>query len=289
MTELLEELEQKRQTANYEAEKHRQLRDRLNEETKKWVERRDELNAQVRELIEEASKHREQRDGLNQKVQEVKTKRDEWNRKVSEFNDLVVQLKKKNMPRDGPPLRKMKQELKSLEFKQMTSVLTTEKERELIELLSEMQAQIRERERSMEQNTEINEAIKNLKDSREKAEEFHRQVSELADSAQKEHDTMIELYDKADGLRKEADEAQENFIESKLNADEEHRRHIEFIRQVHDFDKIIAGLRQKVRKARKKKEETDAKKEAEEIFEKFKSGEKLSTEDIMALQKSGYL
>jgi uncharacterized coiled-coil DUF342 family protein len=36
-------------------------------------------------------------------------------------------------------------------------------------------------------------------------------------------------------------------------------------------------------------EETDAKKEAEQIFEKFKKGEKLSTEDLLTLQKSGYL
>ncbi len=30
-------------------------------------------------------------------------------------------------------------------------------------------------------------------------------------------------------------------------------------------------------------------KESEEIFDKFKKGEKLSTEDLMTLQKSGYL
>jgi uncharacterized coiled-coil DUF342 family protein len=58
---------------------------------------------------------------------------------------------------------------------------------------------------------------------------------------------------------------------------------------VHDYDKIIAGMRQKARKAKKKDDEASAKEEAEKIFEKFKAGEKLSTEDLMALQKSGYL
>ena len=37
------------------------------------------------------------------------------------------------------------------------------------------------------------------------------------------------------------------------------------------------------------KKETEAKKEAYEIYEKFKKGEKLSTEDIMILQKAGLL
>lgn len=289
MTELLDDLEKKRQTSNYEAERHKQSRDQLNEGTKKWVETRDELNTKVRELIEEASKHRENRDQLNSKVKEAKGQRDEWNRKVSELNEKVAQLKKDHMPRDGPPLKRLKKELKSMEFKQMTSVLSPDKERELIDLLSDLQAQIREREKSMEQNSEIKESIRELREARDKAEESHRLVGDLAERAQTEHDSMIELYEKADELRKQADEAQEKFIECKLKADEEHRKHIEFIRQVHDYDKIITGLRQKARKAKKKKEESDAKKEAEEIFEKFKGGEKLSTEDIMALQKSGYL
>ncbi len=67
---------------------------------------------------------------------------------------------------------------------------------------------------------------------------------------------MIQLYEKADTLRKEADEAQEKFIENKVKADDEHKKHIENIRQVHDYDKIITGLRQKARKARKKKDES---------------------------------
>jgi uncharacterized coiled-coil DUF342 family protein len=100
---------------------------------------------------------------------------------------------------------------------------------------------------------------------------------------------MLKLYEEGDELRKEADAAQEKFIESKLAADDEHREHIEQIRQVHDFDKLIAGIRDKGRKARREKDDTSAKKEADEIFEKFRSGEKLSTEDIMVLQKSGYM
>ena len=107
--------------------------------------------------------------------------------------------------------------------------------------------------------------------------------------AQAEHDAMLKLYEEADKLRKDADDAQEKFIEAKLTADEEHREHIEHIRQVHDFDKIISGIRDRTRKARKEKDDSTAKREAEEIFDKFKSGEKLSTEDIMVLQKSGYM
>ena len=96
-------------------------------------------------------------------------------------------------------------------------------------------------------------------------------------------------HDPADAWRKEADAAQEAFVANKIRADEEHKLHIKNIRQVHDYDKIISGMRQKARKAKRKEDETSAKEEAEKIFDRFKAGEKLSTEDLMALQKSGYL
>jgi uncharacterized coiled-coil DUF342 family protein len=289
MTELLEDLDQKRQFNNNEAERRRRIRDELNEKTKEWVQKRDELNAKVRELVDSAAKHRETRDKMNEQVRAAKEARDKFNEQVSEFNKAVMALKKDNLPREGPSVAKLKKDLKSLEFTHMTGSFTRDKEKELVEQMKALQIQIRDREKSLEANDEVKTAITQLRDAKDKAEEQHRLVSELAESAQNEHDAMIKIYEEADKLRKEADEAQEKFIETKGKADEEHRRHIDHIRQVHDYDKIITGLRQKAKKARKKKDESVAMKEAEDIFDKFKKGEKLSTEDLMVLQKSGYL
>jgi len=289
MTDSLEDIEQQRSITNNDAEKHRRLRDELNKQTKEWVMKRDALNAQVRELVDLAGKHREERDALNQNVREAKKARDEWNQKFSELNEKVGELKKDAPKDNGPPLKKLKKQLQDLEFKQMTSVLSKEKEKELIDIMQGLLKQIEEREKSMTQNSEVNDAIAALRDARDKAEEYHRSVSEFAEKAQNEHDAMISLYEQADKLRKEADLAQEKFIESKLLADEEHRKHIEQIKQLHEFDKTATGLKQKQKKAKKKKEDTASRKEAEDIFDRFKSGDKLSTEDLMALQKSGYI
>ncbi|MDI3482771.1 MAG: hypothetical protein PWQ88_642 [Candidatus Methanomethylophilaceae archaeon] len=289
MTELLEELEQKRNLANNDAEKHRRLRDELNKQTKEWVTKRDSLNSQVRELVDEAAKHRDLRDELNEKVREAKDRRDEWNKKVSELNELVNKLRAEQPKDKGPSLKKLKKELNDLEFRHMTSSLSKEKEQELIELMKKLVRQIEEKEKEISEDSELGSAVAELREAREQAEFYHRQVSEYAEKAQEQHDMMINLYDQADKLRKEADAAQEKFIETKLLADEEHRKHIEMIKQVHDYDKMISGLRQKQKKAKKKKEESAVMKEAESIFDKFKAGEKLSTEDLMTLQKSGYL
>lgn len=288
-TELIPELEEKRSRHNSEAERHKRLRDELNEKTREWADRRDQLNSQVRKLIEEANGRRETRDKLNTEVREVKAQRDEWNRKFNEFSDKVMDLKREKMPRSGQSIKKFKAELRVLEKRHMTSVLSAEKERALVEEIGGLSSKIKTMEKEMEQFTEVKVAEKDAREAKDNAEGFHKQVSELAEKAQAEHDAMLKLYEEADKLRKEADDAQEKFIDAKLSADEEHREHIEHIRQVHDFDKIISGIRDKTRKARKEKDDDTAKRESEEIFEKFKSGEKLSTEDIMILQKSGYL
>jgi len=289
MNELPADLEEKRARHNAEAERHKRLRDELNEKTRDWAEKRDALNAQVRRLIDDANAKRESRDKLNAEVRQVKASRDEWNRKFNDLSDKAIALRREKMPKSGLSIRKFKAELRALEKKHMTSVLSTEKEKALMKEMSLMDAKIKEMEKEIDQFTEVKTAEKEAREAKDNAENFHRQVGEIAEKAQAEHDAMLKLYEEADRLRKEADDAQEKFIEMKLTADEEHREHIEHIRQVHDFDKIISGIRDRGRKARQDKDDTSAKKEADEIYEKFRSGEKLSTEDIMILQKSGYM
>jgi uncharacterized coiled-coil DUF342 family protein len=287
--ELIGDLEEKRARHNADAERHKKLRDELNDKTKEWAERRDELNAQVRKMIDEANQKRESRDSLNSQVKEAKAKRDEWNRKFNELSDKAMILRREKMPKSGLSIRKYKAELRALEKKHMTSVLSAEKEKALMKEMSLLDAKIKEMEKEIEQFAEVKQAEKESREAKDNAESFHRNVSELAEKAQAEHDAMLKLYEEADRLRKEADAAQDKFIEAKLAADEQHREHIEHIRQVHDFDKIISGIRDKGKKSRTDRDDTSAKRQAEEIFEKFKSGEKLSTEDIMVLQKSGYM
>jgi uncharacterized coiled-coil DUF342 family protein len=286
---LIDELEDKRHKLNREAEIHKRERDHFNSEMKKWVNKRAEVNDKLRKLIKEANGHREERDKINKDVQEAKKKREKLNAEYLKLFDEVNQLKKTQLPRKGVPQGKLKKELRKLEFRQQTSVLTKDQERDLIDSMVQIQNKIKENDMLLEKNKEIKSALDVARDAKDKAEAEHRSVNELANSAQKEHDDMIKIYSEVDKLKVEVDEAQNKLVKCKLEADEEHRNHILFIKQVHDYDKIIYALKQKQRRVKKVKDEKIAKKQAEEIFERFKSGEKLDTEDIMYLQKAGYL
>lgn len=284
-----EEIEEKRSKLNIQAERHRNKRDKLNMEAKRWADIRDKLNGEVRELVERANVHKESRDKLNNEVREIKKKRDEWNNIVSEKMGEVNKLKKKFLPKDGNSMSKLKKQLKALEFQQMTSVMEPKKERELMELLAAIQQQIKIREDILKKNDEVRNAMEEEKKAKEEAEKYHALVGELAEKAQVEHDNMLELFFERDKLRKEADRGQERFVNAKEEADKEHKEHVDIIRQVHDYDKILTGVRQKLGRHIPEGAATDVKRTADGIYEKFKKGEKLSTEDLMSLQKAGYL
>jgi len=285
-----QDLETKRDNSNGEAEKHRRRRDELNLGTREWVEKRDSLNAEVRARVEEATGHRQRRDELNAAVQATKVERDRWNRRVNELLAKVNDVKRTKAPRGGIPVARLVRDMRELEFRQQTAVLKPADERAIIEQLGRLQAEIRKREAELEQDAEVRAAVQELGAAKEIAEASHRKVGELADAAQQEHDAMVKLFEEGDALRREADLAQEEFIKTKLLADDEHKKHIDFIRQVHDYDKIIHGLRQRGRTDEGEPVvQVSAKRQAEMIFERFRKGEKLSTEDLMTLQKSGYM
>ena len=286
----LAEMEEKRSIANDDAEKHRKLRDELNNQTKEWKAKRDELNGQVRELVDEAGKCREERDSYNQKVRETKELRDEWNQKVTALKEQLAPYRtEKAEEKDQVPLKQLKKQLQDLEYMQQTMPLGKDKENGIVKQISVLAKQIEEREKTYEQNDEIKGLVAQLREAKAQAETYHHQVSEYAEQAQAAHDRMIGYYEQADKLRKEADAAQAKFIECKQAADEEHKKHIEQIKSVHEMDKDAAAFKNKKNSVKKKRVDESGKKEAKEIFERFKAGEKLSTEDLMALQKSGYL
>lgn len=286
---IIRELENKRNRLNKVAEEHRRKRDKYNSNTKLWAENRTTRNERARTCLKDANDHKKKRDDINKDVQGAKKEREVLNNEYNKMAEKVNTVKRSKLPNKGVPLNKLKQEMKRLEFKQMTSVLQPDKERELIDSLGHIQEQIKKRETELEMNKEIRDAIQDAMKAKDRAELVHKRVSELAEFAQTEHDLMVKLYEEANSCRKEADDAQDKFIQNKEIADREHNNHIFYIRQVHEYDKILNGMKRKYRRAKREKSETLAKQKAEEIYERFKNGEKLSTEDLMCLQKAGYL
>lgn len=305
---LLDSFGSKRASLHQDAQRHRDARDLFNDKTRKNAQRRDELNAQVRGIVERANAHRAARDAKNAQVREAKAERDRLNHQAQEKVAHLQELRRRKggAPQGGPqvPLAKLKAELKHLEYQQQTTALTPQKEKALIELIAHKMKEIKAREGAHEEDPELRAAAEELKATKAKAEEQHALLTRYAQEAQAEHDAMAALFAEADTLRKEADAAQAEFVKTKVESDRLHRLYMDCILAMKDLDRVGAALRGVGGDGASGAQEdggahhrggggsgvtAQARAEADEIFDKFRKGEKLSTEDLMALQKAGRL
>lgn len=168
----------------------------------------------------------------------------------------------------------------------MTSALTDDQEKRLIAEMKRLEQQIRDQDDQFRADPEINTALTEVTEAKRLAEENHALVGQLAESAQREHEAMVTLYEQVDDLRRHADEVQAKLLEVKGRADEEHRAHIAAIEEVRDIEKMLHAARGGRGPGAPAEHQEPAKEE--DFLARLKKGEKVSTEDLLHLQKSGH-
>lgn len=276
----VEELERRRMEANARADAHRGRRDALNSQVRTLIDRRAVLISEVRAKSDEAWACRSERDRMNDGVREAKKNREEWNRNVSTLSEKMHELRKAHDVRSQGNVS-LWRHLKDLEFKHMTSSLTKEAEERLIGEMQRIQREMKAQEERFRKDPAVLAVSTELEKAKELAEKHHAEVEAMATSAQQNHETMARLYEEVDKMRRELDELQAKVTEVKAASDEEHRQHIAVISEVRDIEKLLFAARRKAG-GESPPEETPRE---EDLFARFKKGGKISTEDLMALQK----
>ncbi|MFA5347744.1 MAG: phosphoserine phosphatase [Methanoregula sp.] len=283
---MLNDLMEKRKKILAESEEHKNRRNELNASASKFARERNTLNNQTREFVEEAQKNKDLRDKSNQDVLDLKAQRNDFNDKANVLFEEIEAFKKEHGTLKNRGIKELQKQIEYMEYRQQTEVFTTDKERELIEKIKQMVAQVREQEAELEQNKEMRTKVTEARDFRKLASDLHAKVTEFAELAQKHHDLMVEFYRKADKSREAADAAHKSFVEAQESADAEHKFFIACQKELRDYDKVISGLRKKTKKVKVTKEQKAVRKEAESLFKNFRAGEKLTTDDILLLQRS---
>ncbi|KAA0002252.1 MAG: hypothetical protein FE048_04200 [Thermoplasmata archaeon] len=284
----IEELQKKREEFREKIREAKEERERLNETTKELRKKRDEINAEIERYRKEGIRHREKRDEINKQVARAKKKRRELNKEYEILRKEISILKKKYLP-EKPPLDVLIKKRDELEFIQMTRQLSKKEEEELVEELSKLEREIRKREKILEQHPILKEKMEKEQLLKMKGDKEHQKVKELAERAQNEHLEMIECFNKSRKLFREIKKIQKEYILNKLDADKAHKRLVSYIKEIRKIEEQIDELRRKEKAAKIKIERDVIQKKADEVYERFKKGEKLSTEDLMLLQKAGLI
>ena len=249
-------------------------REAFNREAKEQRKIRDELNSELKENLAKAIEFRDQRNEINKQVEENKNARNKVN---DEIKSLEWSSGKKDKIR-------IEAEIKKIDKIIETRVLDIKKENQLVKNANDLRKELAE----IKEDDKVKEEAAELK---KKSEEYHAKVVELSEQAQEAHEQMLSYFRKTDEIRTAADEAHKLFIQARKNASAKHEEFKMILSEIHVINKKLGSNKNRKRRSDKSggssnnKKNREEKERAESIFDKFKNGKKLSTEELLLLQK----
>ena len=249
-------------------------REVFNREAKEQRKIRDELNSELKENLAKAIEFRDQRNEINKQVEENKKARNKVN---DEIKSLEWSSGKKDKIR-------IEAEIKKIDKIIETRVLDIKKENQLVKSANDLRKELAE----IKEDDKVKEEAAELK---KKSEEYHAKVVELSEQAQEAHEQMLSYFRKTDEIRTAADEAHKLFIQARKNASAKHEEFKMILSEIHVINKKLGSSKNRKRRSEKSsgssnnKKNREEKERAESIFDKFKNGKKLSTEELLLLQK----
>jgi uncharacterized coiled-coil DUF342 family protein len=280
------ELKELRKEYHKQAEVLRVKRDELNLKSQSHASERNDLNLKAKEHMDNVHVHRDLRNGLNVEVGEIRDERREITDQTNSLKDSFLKLKRQRFSGlNLPPVSKLRKQIQELELKQMTTPLTTDKERALVDEISSLQNKIKKHDELIETDTEVLDARDTFRESENKRRELGKKMQKSRQDAQTAHHTMKDSLRLNRQTRRKADAAQKQFVKAKEKADEVHNEYIEYLRGMQEIDRMTASQGRSGSSADQRANAASA----EELFTKFLSGEKLSTEQLMIIQKAGML
>ena len=248
-------------------------REEFNKIAKEQRKIRDELNASLKENLNKAIEFRNERNEINKSVEEAKKAR-------NDANNQIKNLEWSSGKRDKV---KIENEIKKIDKIIETRVLDIKKENQLVKNANDLRKQLLD----IQEDESVKEEAQEL---RKLSEEEHEKVITLSEQAQAAHEEMLTYFRKTDDIRTAADEAHKKFIEARNNASAKHEEFKAVLSDIHVINKKLGSGKPRKRRSDKKpssgsNKNREEKERAEEIFEKFKQGGKLSTEELLLLQK----
>ena len=280
------ELRELRKDYHKKAEELRIKRDELNLQSQTHASDRNDLNVKAKEHMDNVHLFRDRRNGLNIEVGEIRDERREVSNGVNDLKDKFLRLKRKRFSgRNLPPVSKLRKQIQELEIKQMTTPLTTDKERALVDEIASLQNKIKEHDNLIETDTEVLEARDSFREAEKVRRELGKKMQKSRQEAQAAHHSMKDSLRTNRQTRRKADAAQRLFVKAKEKADEVHNEYIEYLRGMQEIDRMTASQG----KGGSSIDQKASAASAEDLFAKFLAGEKLSTEQLMIIQKAGML
>ncbi|MBI5225988.1 hypothetical protein HY994_01975 [Candidatus Micrarchaeota archaeon] len=258
-----------------------------------------EAITQVKQFYAEAAELKKSRDSQNEKVQEFKKKRKDAETKA---NAILTQLQALRSQLDSLPKAQspghLKAELERLEWEQMTEAVSAKAEKELSRRINDLRNQLGPAEKLKGVFAEIHPLEEQLRAASAEVRIYRNELSKHAKASDAHHEAMLKLYKKAQSLSKKIGENLKELDAKKALLDEERKEFFQISGQVRTAEgaeraqyraqqKADADALKAEKDAQHKATQSRAAGIAEKALERFRTGGKLTWEDLQAIQAAG--
>ncbi|MGY8670675.1 MAG: coiled-coil protein [Candidatus Poseidoniales archaeon] len=293
MADLEQVLEEKRKLVDEKATIYRNSRDEWNARTKTCTITRNELNAEVRELIQNVRQQREIREQMNEVVRDMKKIRADGNDKVKAAKTILDTARgepaeskqdgrRGGKGRDRPmTVHELRRRADRLELEFEMGKHTGQNEKKVMEEIKKIRSQVRDMKLAEDGDDSLKDARSELKTAMEAQEVAHLEVQKAANAAQEAHDLMLQWNKEVDRQRDKAESSHRDLRRSKKEADKAHHYYIVSLRCLHSIQDILRARRGSGDRGGKK----GARIEIQDLMSKLMSGDTLTTDQLMQLQR----
>ncbi len=286
--QLVEELSKSR----LEVSKLRALLNELDNEKESWFRKKAECSKKIRESIQKIKEAKTKRDLATKEVKELKLKRDSLNRGTSEQSKKFGDLKKgrvsitRSLKIKESPSRIM-QEIEKLEFKIETEPMPFDKEQAVMKKIKELKKRYDNASVLLEVNKKLDDSSHEIRKIKMEANDAHESIQEKARQSQSMHEQILALSSEIDKMKIEEQESFSKFSELKAKFNEVNAQLKEKLKVMNGFKEQLDRIDAERREKRKQEVESFLKSKEEEVNEKIRKRQKLTTEDLLVFQKFG--
>jgi len=271
----------------------RDLRNKLNNLDRKKEElyrEKRKVSSDIHSRIRVAKDSKDKRNNLTEAVKTTKHSKEELEIKLKVLDDEIQNLKEekaKTLQKIGvqDPMM-LKKEIKKLEFKIETEGVTFEKEKELMKVLSKMKKQYESSKGIIDVEHRLSIKFRELRDLREMMDMTKKIVQVSAKESQKHHVELIESSKEIDELKKKEDTFESEAAKYKTEMSAVNEELNNKLNRMDELRKVLGENNVKLREDVEKSNHEILKQKDHDVQEKIKTGKKLTTEDLLILQRT---
>ncbi len=251
--------------------------------------KRKENSAKIREMIEKVQSFRIEQKTIAERLKksvadkeslysELKPKLDE----LAKIDATLDEIKRKNG--SAVSIDEIQRRIESLEYKIQTDVMSFDKEQKFNKEIKKLKALLPQASEMQEIFAKRRALIKEMKESRNKINEIKNSIIHDRDALKAIKKEKIQISQEIDKLKEETDKLKEPLDGLKAKLDEANNSLNEKISKIGNVSTELSEIITVEKTDRIRHDEKLALQRQEQVKEKIKRGEKLTTEDFLAFQ-----